>query len=72
MHRTAVLRHDELGAETLLNLLLRSYLADNLYDQVGGQLGQFGYLVLSLRYLQVLLRSYLADNLYDQVGGQPG
>ena len=34
LHRTAVLRHDELGAETLLNLLLRSYLADNLYDQV--------------------------------------
>ncbi|KAI7845011.1 hypothetical protein COHA_001377 [Chlorella ohadii] len=33
LHRTAVLRHDELGAETLLNLLLRSYLADNLYDQ---------------------------------------
>jgi 26S proteasome regulatory subunit N3 len=34
LHRTAVLRHDEVGAQTLLNLLLRSYLADNLYDQV--------------------------------------
>ncbi len=28
-----MLRHDEYGAETLLNLLLRNYLADNLYDQ---------------------------------------
>jgi 26S proteasome regulatory subunit N3 len=35
LHRTAVLRHDDVGAETLLNLLLRNYLADNLYDQVG-------------------------------------
>jgi hypothetical protein len=33
-HRTAVLRHDDVGAETLLNLLLRNYLAYNLYDQV--------------------------------------
>lgn len=33
MHRTAVLRHDELGQETLLNLLLRNYLLSNLYDQ---------------------------------------
>ncbi|KAL4858438.1 putative 26S proteasome non-ATPase regulatory subunit 3 [Chlorella vulgaris] len=33
LHRTAVLRHDDVGAETLLNLLLRNYLADNLYDQ---------------------------------------
>ena len=35
LHRTAVLRHDDVGAETLLNLLLRNYLADSLYDQVG-------------------------------------
>lgn len=34
LHRTAVLRHDELGQETLLNLLLRNYLAYSLYDQV--------------------------------------
>ncbi|KAL2641872.1 hypothetical protein R1flu_009459 [Riccia fluitans] len=33
LHRTASLRHDELGQETLLNLLLRNYLAYNLYDQ---------------------------------------
>ena len=33
-HRTAVLRHDAVGQETLLNLLLRSYLNYNLYDQV--------------------------------------
>ncbi|KAL4443741.1 hypothetical protein ABPG75_011478 [Micractinium tetrahymenae] len=33
LHRTAVLRHDEVGAETLLNLLLRNYLHYNLYDQ---------------------------------------
>ena len=33
LHRTAVLRHDEYGAETLLNLLLRNYLHYNLYDQ---------------------------------------
>ena len=33
LHRTAVLRHDEYGAETLLNLLLRNYLDANLYDQ---------------------------------------
>ncbi|EFN58026.1 hypothetical protein CHLNCDRAFT_20545 [Chlorella variabilis] len=33
LHRTAVLRHDDVGAETLLNLLLRNYLADSLYDQ---------------------------------------
>ncbi|XP_076934693.1 putative 26S proteasome non-ATPase regulatory subunit 3 [Bidens hawaiensis] len=32
-HRTATLRHDELGQETLLNLLLRNYLHYNLYDQ---------------------------------------
>jgi hypothetical protein len=34
LHRTAVLRHDEYGQETLLNLLLRNYLHYNLYDQV--------------------------------------
>lgn len=34
MHRTAVLRHDELGQETLLNLLLRNHLSASLYDQV--------------------------------------
>jgi 26S proteasome regulatory subunit N3 len=33
LHRTAVLRHDELGQEMLLNLLLRNHLAANLYDQ---------------------------------------
>ncbi|KAL4447173.1 hypothetical protein ABPG77_007206 [Micractinium sp. CCAP 211/92] len=33
LHRTAVLRHDDIGAETLLNLLLRNYLQYNLYDQ---------------------------------------
>ncbi|MCO5567477.1 hypothetical protein L7F22_021169 [Adiantum nelumboides] len=33
LHRTANLRHDELGQETLLNLLLRNYLHYNLYDQ---------------------------------------
>ncbi|BDA42686.1 probable 26S proteasome non-ATPase regulatory subunit 3 [Coccomyxa sp. Obi] len=33
LHRTAVLRHDEYGQETLLNLLLRNYLHFNLYDQ---------------------------------------
>lgn len=35
LHRTAVLRHDAIGQETLLNLLLRNYLHYNLYDQVG-------------------------------------
>ena len=33
LHRTAVLRHDKYGQETLLNLLLRNYLHYNLYDQ---------------------------------------
>lgn len=33
LHRTCVLRHDALGQETLMNLLLRNYLAYNLYDQ---------------------------------------
>lgn len=33
LHRTAVLRHDALGQETLLNLLLRNFLHYNLYDQ---------------------------------------
>lgn len=33
LHRTATLRRDELGQETLLNLLLRNYLYYNLYDQ---------------------------------------
>jgi len=33
LHRTATLHHDEIGAETLLNLLLRNYLHFNLYDQ---------------------------------------
>lgn len=35
-HCTAVLRHDAVGQETLLNLLLRNYLHYNLYDQVQG------------------------------------
>ncbi|XP_074279117.1 putative 26S proteasome non-ATPase regulatory subunit 3 [Silene latifolia] len=33
LHRLATLNHDELGQETLLNLLLRNYLHYNLYDQ---------------------------------------
>ena len=33
LHCTAVLRHDEMGQEVLLNLLLRNYLHYNLYDQ---------------------------------------
>lgn len=33
LHRITTLRHDELGQETLLNLLLRNYLHYNLYDQ---------------------------------------
>lgn len=32
-HSTAVVRHDAVGQETLLNLLLRNYLHYNLYDQ---------------------------------------
>eukprot|EP00442_Polarella_glacialis_P009184 CAMPEP_0115092356 /NCGR_PEP_ID=MMETSP0227-20121206/26713_1 /TAXON_ID=89957 /ORGANISM="Polarella glacialis, Strain CCMP 1383" /LENGTH=509 /DNA_ID=CAMNT_0002484151 /DNA_START=33 /DNA_END=1562 /DNA_ORIENTATION=- len=32
-YRTACLRHDTMGQATLLNLLLRNYLAYNLYDQ---------------------------------------
>jgi 26S proteasome regulatory subunit N3 len=32
-HRTACLRHDEIGQATLLNLLLRNLLHFNLYDQ---------------------------------------
>jgi 26S proteasome regulatory subunit N3 len=36
-HCTAGLRHDAVGQETLLNLLLRNYLAYNLYDQVRKQ-----------------------------------
>jgi 26S proteasome regulatory subunit N3 len=32
-HQSAVLRRDGAGQETLLNLLLRSYLADAVYDQ---------------------------------------
>jgi hypothetical protein len=35
-HCTAGLRHDAVGQETLLNLLLRNCLAYNLYDQVRG------------------------------------
>lgn len=33
LHRTAALRLDEIGQETVLNLLLRNYLHYNLYDQ---------------------------------------
>lgn len=33
LHRTSVLRHDAIGQETLLNLLLRNYLHYSLYDQ---------------------------------------
>ncbi|DAZ98548.1 TPA: hypothetical protein N0F65_007047 [Lagenidium giganteum] len=32
-HRTACLRYDEFGQATLLNLLLRNYLHEHLYDQ---------------------------------------
>lgn len=35
-HQSAVLRRDAAGQETLLNLLLRSYLDERQYDQVGG------------------------------------
>ncbi|KAJ6938126.1 LOW QUALITY PROTEIN: 26S proteasome non-ATPase regulatory subunit 3 [Populus alba x Populus x berolinensis] len=34
-YSVAALNHDELGQETLLNLLLRNYLHYNLYDQAG-------------------------------------
>ncbi len=33
LHRAAVLRHDSIGQETLLNLLLRNYLSFKLYNQ---------------------------------------
>ena len=33
LHRAAVLRHDAIGQETLLNLLLRNYLSYKLYNQ---------------------------------------
>ena len=33
MHRQAALRHDEIGQETILNLLLRNYLHYGAYDQ---------------------------------------
>jgi 26S proteasome regulatory subunit N3 len=33
LHRTAALRFDEIGQETILNLLLRNFLHYNLYDQ---------------------------------------
>jgi 26S proteasome regulatory subunit N3 len=33
LHRAAVLRHDAIGQETLLNLLLRNYLAYKMYNQ---------------------------------------
>ena len=33
LHRTAALRYDEIGQETILNLLLRNFLHYNLYDQ---------------------------------------
>lgn len=33
LHATAVLNHDDIGQETLLNLLLHNYLHDNLVDQ---------------------------------------
>ncbi len=39
LHCTAHLRHDVLGQETLLNLLLRNYIAYNLYEQVWGSMG---------------------------------
>lgn len=59
LHRTSVLRHDELGAETLLNLLLRSYLADNLYDQVGLKICSIsGYAVWSQYMLVCSTRCY--------------
>jgi 26S proteasome regulatory subunit N3 len=32
-HRTACLRYDEIGQATLVNLLLRNYLDENLYEQ---------------------------------------
>ena len=32
-HRSACLQHNEFGQATIINLLLRSYLNDNLYDQ---------------------------------------
>lgn len=33
LHASAVLNHDDVGQETLLNLLLRNYLHYNMYDQ---------------------------------------
>ena len=44
LHRTAVLRHDEYGQETVLNLLLRNYLHYNQYEQVGaGWVSNMGF-----------------------------
>jgi hypothetical protein len=37
LHQTAILRHDVIGQEVLLNLLLRNYLSYGLYDQVRAQ-----------------------------------
>lgn len=67
LHRTAVLRHDELGAETLLNLLLRSYLADNLYDQVRSPLSRCCDFAAGFKQsARNLLRQTAC--MYDQVG----
>ncbi|GJN15492.1 hypothetical protein PR202_gb02413 [Eleusine coracana subsp. coracana] len=60
LHRMATLHHDELGQETLLNLLLRNYLHYNLYDQAEklssadicstwAKLGQFSWSTLMLK-----------------------
>lgn len=43
LHRTACLHHDEMGQATLLNLLLRSLLADNLIEQAGNLIARTSF-----------------------------
>ena len=51
LHRTAVLRHDEYGQETLLNLLLRNYLHYNLYDQARTHWLNWGFAYASIYHM---------------------
>lgn len=78
--QTAVLQHDEVGQETLLNLLLRNYLHYNLYDQVSDVIFCRGFTLLKVNFCRIfkqevcgnrgirqttMLRTASSSNIFD-------
>ncbi|KAL9395137.1 hypothetical protein Peur_014422 [Populus x canadensis] len=60
LHNVAILNHDELGQETLINMLLRNYLHYNLYDQAEK-------LRIGLRNISICYSSISLDDVADKL-----